>query len=102
MRPSLKPAATSVTVRLVTSSARGISLAMTQFLPKIGRFSRNRNAPHVTFELHRHLSSNFHHASGRDLEIIGGVVGGTREPDEQAVLPARHAGMGGRLERTAR
>src|SRR5665648_85869 len=52
--------------------------------------------------LNRHLRSHFHHPPGRDLEIVGGVIGDAGEPDEQPVLPARHDGMGSRLERTPR
>src|SRR5262249_47760282 len=50
----------------------------------------------------RHLRAHFHHPPGGDLEIVGRVVGDAREHDEQAILPARHAGMDGRLERAPR
>src|SRR5437660_12713769 len=33
--------------------------------------------------LHRHLSSDLHHAAGRYLEEVGGVAGRTGECDEQ-------------------
>src|SRR5205807_5248880 len=49
-----------------------------------------------------YLRSHFDHPSARNLEIIGGVVGGTAERDEEVILPARHAGMSGGLERTPR
>src|SRR5258705_2306821 len=48
--------------------------------------------------LDRDLRSNLDHPAGRDLEIVGGVVGGAAEPDEEKILPARHAGMDGRLQ----
>jgi len=46
--------------------------------------------------LNRDLRSHFDHPPGRDLEV---VVGGAAEEDEQQVLPARHAPMGGGPER---
>ena len=49
--------------------------------------------------LDRDLRSHFDHPPGRDLEIVGGVVGRAAEADEQQVLPARHAPMGGGPER---
>src|SRR5262249_54867589 len=50
----------------------------------------------------RHLRSHFHYPPGGDLEIVGGVVGNAGKYDEQAILPARHAGTGGWLERAPR
>src|SRR4030095_14298592 len=50
----------------------------------------------------RDLCSHLDYPPGGDLEIIRGVVGDASEHDEQAILPARHPGMGGRLERTPR
>src|SRR5262249_15936041 len=50
----------------------------------------------------RHLRAHFHHPSGGNLKIVGGVVGDAREHDEQTILPARHAGMERRLERAPR
>ena len=47
----------------------------------------------------RDLSADFDHATRRNLEIIGRVIGDTGEQDEQPILPARHAGMHSRLER---
>src|SRR4029079_12420283 len=38
----------------------------------------------------RDLGADFHDASGRDLEEVGGVRGALGEADEQPVLPARH------------
>ena len=49
----------------------------------------------------RDLCSHFDHPSRRDLEIVGDIAGGAAEPDEQQVLPARHARMRGRLQRAA-
>src|SRR5262245_65518279 len=50
----------------------------------------------------RHLGTDLHHAPGGDLEIVGGIVGAARQRDEQAVLPAWHARLRGRLERAPR
>ena len=50
----------------------------------------------------RHLGSHLHHPAGREMEEVGGVRCRAGEPDEQPVLPARHAGMGRHLDRTAR
>src|SRR5262245_37131784 len=63
--------------------------------------SRDR---HLDFRLpaktsDRHLRAYFHHPPGGNLEIVGGIIRDAREHDEQVILPARHAGMGGRLER---
>src|SRR5205085_7664901 len=65
--------------------------------------NRNRRTSGRTMPtLHRNLRADLDHAPGRDLEIVGRVVGRAREADEQTVLPARHPGMGRRLERAAR
>src|SRR5437764_1496840 len=50
----------------------------------------------------RDLGPNLDHASGRDLVEIGGVARRFCQADEQVILPARHAGMRGWLERAAR
>ena len=39
----------------------------------------------------RHLGSYFDHAPGRDLEIVGSIVGYASEQDEETILPAWHA-----------
>ena len=44
-----------------------------------------------------HLRADLHHPVGRNLEIVGRIIGDPRQQDEQPVLPPRHAGMGGRL-----
>src|SRR3954471_22209241 len=64
----------------------------------IARSSRAMTAA----ELDRHLGTDLDDTAGGNLEIVGGIVRGTAERDEQPVLPARHAGMGGRLERPPR
>src|SRR5262249_16271106 len=51
---------------------------------------------------HGDLGTDLDHAIGRNLEIIGRVVGTTGEPDEQPILPARHAGTHGKPERAPR
>ena len=43
------------------------------------------------------LGANFNHAAGRNLEIVGGVIGRAAERDEQVVLPERHARLRRRL-----
>src|SRR5215470_13938610 len=52
--------------------------------------------------LHRNLRADLDHAAGRNVEEVGGVARRFRQADEQPVLPARHRGMRGRLERAAR
>src|SRR5438874_2280928 len=39
----------------------------------------------------RDLSAHLDDTAGRNLEIVGGVIGRAGEPDIQPVLPARHA-----------
>src|SRR5450432_2801245 len=41
-----------------------------------------------------HLGPDFDHTAGGNLEIVGGVVGGAAQRNEQMVLPARHPRMG--------
>src|SRR5713226_7202368 len=48
------------------------------------------------------LRADLDHPARGDLEEVGRVVGGARERDEQAVLPARDAGVGLGLERAPR
>src|SRR5215471_17037639 len=47
----------------------------------------------------RNLGADFNHPSGRNLEIIGGVVGRAAERDEQMLLPFRQSRMRRRLQR---
>src|SRR6266545_3688409 len=58
--------------------------------------------PEMSSASHRDLRPDLDHAAGRDVEEVGGVARAFREPDEQAILPARHAGARVRLERAAR
>src|SRR5215831_11498639 len=51
---------------------------------------------------HCDLRADLDHAIGRNLKIIGRVVGTARQPDEQAILPARHARTHGEPKRTPR
>src|SRR5262249_12670231 len=55
-----------------------------------------------TKSLHGHLRADLDHPAGRNLEIVGRVVGGAGERDEQTVLPGRHARARRRLARPAR
>src|SRR5215471_13685585 len=55
-----------------------------------------------TKSLHGHLRADLDHPAGRNLEIVGRVVGGAGERDEQTILPGRHARARRRLERPAR
>ena len=48
------------------------------------------------------LRADLDHPFGGNLEIVGGVVGRPAEANEQMVLPQRHAGLCGRLERPSR
>src|SRR6202012_2802617 len=52
--------------------------------------------------LDRDLRPNLDDAARGDLEIVGRIIGGSAQGDEKMVLPARHAGMGRRLQRAAR
>lgn len=52
--------------------------------------------------LDRYLRSDLDHRPARNLETVGGVVGGPRQSYEHVVLPAGHAGMDGRFEGAAR
>src|SRR5262249_18738436 len=61
--------------------------------------SQKNSCGYWSYASNRNLGSNFDHAPGGDLEEVGGVARRLGKPDEQPILPARHAGMGSRLER---
>src|ERR1700680_4228380 len=64
---------------------------------------KHRTAARASTEgLDGHLRSHLDHPSARNLEIIGRIIGGTAERDEEGILPARHSGMCGRLQRAPR
>src|ERR1043166_9945906 len=56
----------------------------------------------ICLSLNRYLSSYLHHPAGRYLEEVGGVARGSRERNEQSVLPPRNAGVGLRAKRPPR
>src|SRR5262249_51054887 len=76
------------------------------YAPAMYRSLRSKRAVEDMLERHRQsdrdLGAHFHHPSGGNLEIVGGVISDAREHDEQAILPTRHAGMGSRLQRAPR
>src|ERR1700691_2446689 len=47
------------------------------------------------------LRSHFDHATARNLKVVGRIVGGAAQRDEEMILPARHPGMRGGFERAA-
>src|ERR1700677_4176854 len=77
-------------------------------LPRQRRLWRDENQaleasePPAGASLDRDLRSHFDHTAGRNLEIIGRVIGGAAQRDEQMILPARHPGMPRRLQRPPR
>jgi hypothetical protein len=59
---------------------------------------RSLRSAHLSPKSHCDLRADLDHAIGRNLEIIGRVVGTARQTDEQPILPARHAGTHGKPE----
>src|ERR1700738_4082412 len=53
-------------------------------------------------DLDGNLRSHLDHPSARNLKIVGRIIGGAAERYEKMILPARHSGMRGRLERAPR
>src|SRR6202040_3797915 len=51
---------------------------------------------------HGNLRAHLDHPPARNLKIVGRIVGGAAERDEEVILPAWHSGMRGRLERAPR
>jgi hypothetical protein len=49
-----------------------------------------------------YLRAYLNHSAGRNLEEVRGVRGRPRKPDEQVILPCRHARLRRRFERAAR
>ena len=50
----------------------------------------------------RYLSPNFDRPAGQDMEVTTGIVSGSREIDEQFVLPMGHLGVRRGSKRSAR
>src|SRR4051794_10716290 len=100
--PSVTPFATSSGERSFTlSRPSAIPVLLTQETsPSLIAWTAKPQRPRATLD--RDLRPDLDHAPGRDLEIIGGVVGAAGKLDEQPVLPARHAGFWRRFQRAAR
>src|SRR5262245_8060806 len=107
MRPSRKPVATSSGVRFVTSSARGFSSAIAELHWQTSRVL-TRNAASRTCllispeGLNCDLSSHLDDTPGRNLEIVGRIIGRAGKTDKQAILPPRHSGSSRGFQRAPR
>jgi hypothetical protein len=101
--PTAEPAAASADYEQMRANSASADTGGPSFRANVASHAmkiKHRTADQEATEgLDGHLRSHLDHPAARNLEIIGRIIGGTAERYEEVILPARHSGMRGWLQR---